>query len=778
MNIVGVVRTDDLPSTSIGLRALEMRRLGFSAVVLYAKNRVTVARQFRSCLVATDAGGLEKAVSSMSPDFVMTDQRCPLDRDVMSAIGVPGDNEARCIVGHRFVGVTTTGSRNVIKVFEYDRRKGCTRHSSGDSGDVSVDSPDVKSPVLMTAGTFYGMLSCGDGFLRDDDEFREAADRIGASVVCSDPIAHGVKWHASVSDGEKKPVNVVYGEKISRIEKAVQKAAAEVRDEVAAEADEPDGRTGTAEAGEAGYSPTAPAPVAPLPPIAVIVTTHNRTRIARAALESLVRNLNYSGGLVWCICDDRSESGHVQSLEGRLRSLGVPSGSIRTLLTSDTRYGLGASLNAGLSFGFSVSDVVLTTEDDWILERPLNLAPFARTLMSDGSVGMIRLAALGNANRGQQYDANLVQVVGSVQRPSVMNNQVALRHRRMYEFLGGARYPENCTSDHSENSVRDLYNRKTNFGRTGMKVLVPSSFEMNTLDHPSLYFIHVGKSTVGHDSYFSVPLRYRGLYDEGKVVATMTSYPKRISNVARSMILLMDGQTRPPDEIHLYLSKDEFELYENSLPEDLRNVLQCHNIFAHWLPGNTFVHKRHEIFRSIDDGACVFSFDDDVRYDPELIRGTMEAHARYPLSAMNYESYSEHRYDGEKILYKNFLKYKEPSIRVRWCGQSMIPAYMYPVEALSPENMAVRDRASPICDESWLTPWIVHSRVKVYNQRFGWGTDIDPAIDHKRGLCEYSRQVVDPSRNMNRRDLWLKAVLEAYPEFMEDYRGLFGYGER
>ena len=212
------------------------------------------------------------------------------------------------------------------------------------------------------------------------------------------------------------------------------------------------------------------------------------------------------------------------------------------------------------------------------------------------------------------------------------------------------------------------------------------------------------------------------------------------------------------------------------LPEELVDVCNCPNVWLHWLDKNTYVHKRHEIFRHIDDNVCVFSFDDDVQYHDNLIRGTMENHNKYPLSIINYERYSEHRYDGRKILYKNFSKYKQPSIRVRWCGQSMFPAYLYPKQILSPENIKIRDEICPLNDEPWITPWIVHNKIPVLNQCFGWGEDIDSNISHKEGLCTLTKQTLSSGYT-----LWeecLYKVLTTYPFLKKNYEALFDYDKQ
>jgi len=47
--------------------------------------------------------------------------------------------------------------------------------------------------------------------------------------------------------------------------------------------------------------------------ISVIITTHNRTNVACACIESFVKNIKYPN-LDWIISDDRSEPGHVEKL--------------------------------------------------------------------------------------------------------------------------------------------------------------------------------------------------------------------------------------------------------------------------------------------------------------------------------------------------------------------------------------------------------------------------------------------------------------------------------
>ena len=258
-----------------------------------------------------------------------------------------------------------------------------------------------------------------------------------------------------------------------------------------------------------------------------------------------------------------------------------------------------------------------------------------------------------------------------------------------------------------------------------------------------------------------------------KVIVSMTSYPDRITNVGKAIYLLLTKQTRKPDEIHLWLAEPEFPNKEKDLPQDLQAMLNVDNVFLHWLPKNTYCHKRHEIFKYTKDEDCVFLFDDDVRYNDRLIETVMNDHQRFPNAVINYNGYSAHVYRGRKIIY-TFEQYpKEPSVNVRYCDQSMIPSKIYPKEVLTAANVEIRDNICPICDESWFTPWLVYHNIPVYCESFGWGIDISPKINKWDGLCSYTRK--REANGLERRDNWLYAVLSTYDFLMNTYRERYYY---
>ena len=178
----------------------------------------------------------------------------------------------------------------------------------------------------------------------------------------------------------------------------------------------------------------------------------------------------------------------------------------------------------------------------------------------------------------------------------------------------------------------------------------------------------------------------------GKILVSMTSYPGRIKNVGISIFLLLEQQTLPPDEVHLWLAVPQFPNKEADLPEDLQKVIGHPKVKLHWLPENTYVHKRHEIFKIAAPEDCVFLIDDDVKYADNLIATVMGVHRKHPGCIVCYNNYAFHEYKGKRILYRNSNLWPGPHVnKVRWCGQSMIPASVYPKEVLNPIHQAIRN---------------------------------------------------------------------------------------
>ena len=243
-------------------------------------------------------------------------------------------------------------------------------------------------------------------------------------------------------------------------------------------------------------------------PLSIIITTHNRTNVALETIRFATRNLRYKN-IRWIISDDRSEAGHIERLIDEFQNCGV--NDVSVCRTSSKRYGLGASLNNGLHEAFKYSDIVLTMEDDWILEKSFNPTYYIKFLKESKDISCIRLAAV-NHSVVQDYDNNFRKILAgdNPNLQSTFNLQVALRKKYIYEKVG--RYKENCGADETEQDFINRYNKLTNGGRNGDFVVIPRFIPQGTLDNPNLLFTHVGKSTIGHQN-FDVPKRFSYIYE-------------------------------------------------------------------------------------------------------------------------------------------------------------------------------------------------------------------------------------------------------------------------
>ena len=315
-----------------------------------------------------------------------------------------------------------------------------------------------------------------------------------------------------------------------------------------------------------------------LPYISVVMTTHNRTNVACAVIDSLVKNLKYPR-INWIISDDRSDNGHVEQLVEQFKKNNIS--DVKVCKTDNNRYGLGASLNNGLMEAFKVSPIVLTTEDDWILEKELKLAYFVDLINRNEDIAAIRLATLNYAeSRPSEY--NLLSEVYSFNniKNSVFNNQVALRHKRVYDKIGY--YRENVNSDISEQDIIKKFNSQNQ-----LKVYFPDFIKKDTMDDPSMFFIHVGKSTIDHKQY-TVPERFKWIYynqnynDKFDVIVSLTSFPNRFRNynlIQKCLDSLINQNTKYNFHIVFNIFKNDIQFIPNELLEYCKNnnveILSC-----------------------------------------------------------------------------------------------------------------------------------------------------------------------------------------------------------
>ena len=107
-----------------------------------------------------------------------------------------------------------------------------------------------------------------------------------------------------------------------------------------------------------------------------------------------------------------------------------------------------------------------------------------------------------------------------------------------------------------------------------------------------------------------------------KLIVSMTSWPKRICNVATVVKSLLDQEVEP-DIIQINLSKEEFPNREDDFPDDLKELIKTESrIDIEWVDGNNGVFKKiiPTLKKHYGEKYYLFSVDDDYIYRHDYIK--------------------------------------------------------------------------------------------------------------------------------------------------------------
>lgn len=158
-------------------------------------------------------------------------------------------------------------------------------------------------------------------------------------------------------------------------------------------------------------------------PIDIVMTTWmpDEARLASAltASHNWYAHLYGDDGLRLIVADDGSPAARLAQLEA-------------DAVTRAEAQGVGASLNRGLALA---GDLILHAVDDWIVETPFNLAPWAR-LLEDGVADMVRFFAHPNLRGKTENTAAGFVVRLEPGHGFEFATRPFLAHRRFFEAVG------------------------------------------------------------------------------------------------------------------------------------------------------------------------------------------------------------------------------------------------------------------------------------------------------------------------------------------------------
>ena len=180
---------------------------------------------------------------------------------------------------------------------------------------------------------------------------------------------------------------------------------------------------------------TAVHPVPAGPKLVICLLTYQRTDYALRCIDTVVENLRFDGPIGWYVGDDGSAPHHVGKV---IDALSVRDAEVIGMHSQ--RMGPGPSWNRAIEKALEVSDFWLHLEEDWTLNRELDVTPYIQLLTERTDVGMVRLGYLAVGldlfsvgHAGRHY----LQMQRSTQY--AVSGNPAIRHRRFHEAYGG--YP-------------------------------------------------------------------------------------------------------------------------------------------------------------------------------------------------------------------------------------------------------------------------------------------------------------------------------------------------
>lgn len=146
--------------------------------------------------------------------------------------------------------------------------------------------------------------------------------------------------------------------------------------------------------------------------------------------------------------------------------------------------------------------------------------------------------------------------------------------------------------------------------------------------------------------------------DDKKIIVSLTSWPKRICNVATVVKSLLE-QDIEPDIVQINLSKEEFKNKEQDFPKDLIELINSnHKVQIEWVDGNDGVFKKiiPTLKKHYGKDYYLFSVDDDWIYRHDYIKMMIEYIENY-----NSDSFclSHSKIIGNRMIYKSVVFEKD-----------------------------------------------------------------------------------------------------------------------
>lgn len=190
---------------------------------------------------------------------------------------------------------------------------------------------------------------------------------------------------------------------------------------------------------------------------------------------------------------------------------------------------------------------------------------------------------------------------------------------------------------------------------------------------------------------------------EQKVIASLTTFPKRIDKVWIAIETIM-RQTEKPDMIELWLAQEQFPGGLESLPDSLKEQIQrglsvrfCQDLRSH---------KKYYFAMQEHPDAVVITFDDDIFYPRDTVQKLIELHRKHPeqVIGMSCPKFTENDF----LVPLNWDMQMGESVAQQNLGVCGCAGTLFPPQALHPNAFEIENikKLCFLADDLWLTAMI------------------------------------------------------------------------
>lgn len=256
-----------------------------------------------------------------------------------------------------------------------------------------------------------------------------------------------------------------------------------------------------------------------------------------------------------------------------------------------------------------------------------------------------------------------------------------------------------------------------------------------------------------------VLMQMRGLNQEkrnSRIIVSVTSFPARIETTG-AVIEQMLYQTVKPDEVILWLSKEQFPEREGQLPPKLLELRDKFGVKICWCDGDMKAYKKFLPALKEYPEDFLIIIDDDLLYPIDLIEKLMDAHEKFPNSIIASRVHKIGVDENGKLL--SYRKWKKQiaedtfEIKEDWFftggAGTLFPPHIFG-EELFDEKVILE--LCPFADDIWLNIHAAINKVSIVNI----------AANNKLARIADTQEICLQTVNLEQNDVQLKNLTSYY----------------